>query len=180
DKQKKDSSQWFSVQCQFDLILSINRFLGIVEYVLTNWPGTIIQPRRLSQDMLEGLFGSIREMAGDSSTYTVQSYGYAMNKLTIIIQMTSEIQSLNYGLADGSGYYRTTVKPNKQNLEVYNQHKIQIEMLPTFSYQIFQELLNDDLVIVKYSCRYLQIMKNSVENLLVTWSKNIHQMALDS
>jgi len=103
DKQKKDSSQWFSAQCQFDLILSINGFLGIVEYVLTNWPGAIIQPRRLSQDMLEGLFGSIREMAGDSSTHTVQSYGYAMNKLTITMQMTSEIQSLNYGLADGSG-----------------------------------------------------------------------------
>ncbi|CAG8824502.1 35585_t:CDS:1, partial [Racocetra persica] len=72
-------------------------------YVLTNWPDAIIQPRRLSQDMLEGLFGSIREMAGDSSTHTVQSYGYTMNKLTITMQMISEIQSLNYGLADGSG-----------------------------------------------------------------------------
>ncbi|CAG8636940.1 15848_t:CDS:10, partial [Dentiscutata erythropus] len=179
NKQKKDSSQWFSTQYQFDLILSINRFLEIVEYVLTNWPGAIIQPRRLSQDMLEGLFGSIREMAGDSSTHTVQSYGYAMNKLIITMQMTSEIQSLNYGLANGSGCvladlkrrdYRTTVKPNEQNLEAYNRYKIQIEMLSTFSYQIFQELLNDDLL----------LYKDGIENLLVTWSKNIHQMALDS
>ena len=68
DKQKKNSSQWFSTQCQFDLILSINGFLGIVEYVLNNYPGTVIQPRRVSQDMLEGLFGTIREMGGDSST----------------------------------------------------------------------------------------------------------------
>ncbi|CAG8780053.1 21125_t:CDS:2, partial [Racocetra persica] len=125
DKQKKDSSQ-----C------------------------AIIQPRRLSQDMLEGL--SIREMAGDSSTHTAQSYEYIINKLTITMQIISEIQSLNYGLADGLGCvladlkqrdYRTTVKPNKQNLEAYNRHKIQIEMLSTFSYQIFQELLNDDLII---------------------------------
>ncbi|CAG8706743.1 773_t:CDS:2, partial [Dentiscutata erythropus] len=63
----------------------------------------IIQPRRISQDMLEGLFRTIREIGGDSSIQTVQSYGYAMNKLTITMQMTLEIQSLNYGLANSSG-----------------------------------------------------------------------------
>ena len=50
--------------------------------------------------MLEGLFGTIREIGGDSSIQTVQFYGYAMNKLTITIQITLEIQSLNYGSAD--------------------------------------------------------------------------------
>src|SRR5436853_5587459 len=70
NKQKEKPRQWFSAKCQFDLLLSINGFLGIV---LVNWP---VQPRRISQDMLEGLFGTIREMGGDSSTQTVQSYGY--------------------------------------------------------------------------------------------------------
>ncbi|CAG8663040.1 12211_t:CDS:2, partial [Racocetra persica] len=138
DKQKKDSSQWFFAQCQFDLILSINGFLEIIEYILTNWPDAIIQPRRLSQDMLKGLFRSIREMAGDSSTYMVQSYGYAMNKLTITIQMTSEIQSLNYGLADSLGCVLADLKQRDYRTT------------------------------------------DGVENLLVTWSKNIRQMALDS
>ncbi|CAG8794076.1 11786_t:CDS:1, partial [Dentiscutata erythropus] len=85
NQQKKDSSQWFSAQCQFDLILSINGFLEIVEYIFNNCPGAVIQPRRVSQDMLEGLFGTIREMGSNSSTQTVQSYGYAINKLTITI-----------------------------------------------------------------------------------------------
>ncbi|CAG8840958.1 35478_t:CDS:1, partial [Racocetra persica] len=62
NKQKKDSSQWFSAQCQFDLILFINGFLGIVKYILNNYPGAVIQPKRVSQDILEGLFGTIREM----------------------------------------------------------------------------------------------------------------------
>ncbi|CAG8850773.1 34991_t:CDS:2, partial [Racocetra persica] len=56
------------------------------------------------------LFGSIREMAGDSSTHTVQFYEYAINKLTITMQMISEIQSLNYGLADSSGYVLADLK----------------------------------------------------------------------
>ncbi|CAG8712027.1 1049_t:CDS:2, partial [Acaulospora morrowiae] len=88
----KEIKKWFiQAQCQFDLISSINGFLGIVEYVLNNCLGAIIQPKRISQDMLEGLFGMIREMGDDSSTQTIQSYGYAMNKLTITMQMTSEI-----------------------------------------------------------------------------------------
>ena len=79
-------------------------------------------------------------------------------------------------------------------------------MLPTFSYQIFQELLNDDLVMGRMqlplssnnesirienktiNCLQLErlqliewlLYKNSVEDLLLTWSNNIHQMALDS
>ena len=110
DTQKKSSIEWFSAQCQFDLILSINGFLGIVEYVLSNWPNAMIQPKRISQDMLEGLFGTIREMGGDSSTQTVQSYGYAMNKLTVTMQMTSELRSLNYGSADGTGCVLTDLE----------------------------------------------------------------------
>ena len=47
NKHKKNPSRWFFAQYQFDLILSINRFLGIVEYIYTNWPGIIIQPKKV-------------------------------------------------------------------------------------------------------------------------------------
>ena len=30
--------------------------------------------------MLEGLFGTIRELGGDSSTQTLKSYGHTLNK----------------------------------------------------------------------------------------------------
>ncbi|CAJ0649043.1 189_t:CDS:1, partial [Entrophospora sp. SA101] len=39
--------------------------------------------------MLEGFFGTIRELGSDSSIQTLQVYGYAI--------MTLEIQSHNYG-----------------------------------------------------------------------------------
>ncbi|CAG8788696.1 13729_t:CDS:2, partial [Racocetra persica] len=138
-----------------------------------------IQPRRVSQDMLEGLFGTIREIGGDSFTQTVQTYGYAINKLTITMQMTSEIRSLNYGLANSSGCalgdlkqrdYRTALRFNQKDLKLYNHHEAQIKTLSTLSQKIFQELLDDNLL----------LYQNGVEDLLVTWSKNIHQMVLDS
>ena len=32
DKQKTESKEWISLQCQFDLILSINGFLGMIDF----------------------------------------------------------------------------------------------------------------------------------------------------
>lgn len=90
-------------KCQFDILLSINGFLSIIEFILTKYPGSKIQARRLSQDMLEGLFGTIRELGGDSSTQTLQGYGYAINKYQITAIMTSEIQSHNYGSTTHNG-----------------------------------------------------------------------------
>ena len=80
NKQKTESKEWILSQCQFDLILSINGFLGMINFFLKKYPNSIIQLRRISQDMLEGLFGTIRELGGDSSTHTLKSYGYALNK----------------------------------------------------------------------------------------------------
>jgi len=63
----------------------------------------MIQPRRISQDMLEGLFGTIRELGGDSSTQTLKSYGYTLNKYQITTLVSSEIKSVNYGKVDSTG-----------------------------------------------------------------------------
>lgn len=68
DKQKTESKEWISSQCQFDLILSINGFLGMLTFFLNKYPNSMIQPKRISQDMLEGLFGTIRELGEDSFT----------------------------------------------------------------------------------------------------------------
>ncbi|CAG8648536.1 4743_t:CDS:2, partial [Paraglomus occultum] len=171
NKQKENPRQWFSAQCQFDLLLSINGFLGIVEYVLVNWPGVAVQPRRISQDMLEGLFGTIREMSGDSSTQTVQSYGYAINKSIIMMQMTSEIHSLNYGSADGSGCMltdlklrncRTVTHCDTQSQKISSHHETQINTFSTFSRRIFQELLDDNLVMGK-----IQLPPSNHENVKI-------------
>ncbi len=85
------------------MILFINGFLRILTYILKKYPGSVIQPRRISQDMLEGLFGTIRELGGDSSTQTLKSYGHALNKYQVITLVLSEIKSINYGKAEGIG-----------------------------------------------------------------------------
>ena len=69
----------------------------------------MIQPRRISQDMLEGLFGTIRELGGDSSTQTLKSYGHALNKYQVTRLVSSEIKSFNYGEADDTGTGITTL-----------------------------------------------------------------------
>ena len=74
DKQKTESKEWISSQCQFDLILSINGFLGMLEFIFKQYPNSMIQPGRISQDMLEGLFGTIHEIGGDSSAHTLNKY----------------------------------------------------------------------------------------------------------
>ncbi|UZO25795.1 uncharacterized protein OCT59_018054 [Rhizophagus irregularis] len=59
DKQKANNINWISPQCQFDLLLSIQGFLGMAEEIFKLYPNSIIEPRRVSQNMLEGLFGTI-------------------------------------------------------------------------------------------------------------------------
>ena len=103
DKQKTESKEWISSQCQFDLILSIDGFLGMLTFLFNKYPNSMIQPRRISQDMLEGLFGTIRELGGDSSTQTLKSYGHALNKYQVTALVSSEIKSINYGKAEGIG-----------------------------------------------------------------------------
>uniref|UniRef100_U9T622 Uncharacterized protein n=1 Tax=Rhizophagus irregularis (strain DAOM 181602 / DAOM 197198 / MUCL 43194) TaxID=747089 RepID=U9T622_RHIID len=103
DKQKANNINWISPQCQFDLLLSIQGFLGMVEEIFVLYPNSIIEPRRISQDMLEGLFGTIRQLGGDSSTQTLKGYGHALNKFQVTAKMTSEIKSFNYGKSNHGG-----------------------------------------------------------------------------
>jgi len=109
DKQKTEYKEWISSQCQFDLILSIDGFLGMLKFFLNKYSNSMIQPRRISQDMLEGLFGTIRELGGDSSTQTLKSYGHALNKYQVTRLVSSEIKSFNYGEADGTRTGITTL-----------------------------------------------------------------------
>jgi hypothetical protein len=53
--------------------------------------------------MLEGLFGIVRELGGDSSTQTLKSYGHALNKYQVTALASSEIKSINYGIANSTG-----------------------------------------------------------------------------
>ncbi|RHZ88109.1 hypothetical protein Glove_26g51 [Diversispora epigaea] len=103
DNQKTGPKEWISVQCQFDLILSINGFVEMLEFILKKYPSAMVQPSRISQDMLEGFFGTIRELGGDSSTQTLKSYGHAVNKYKVTALVSSEVNSINYGKADNNG-----------------------------------------------------------------------------
>ncbi|CAJ0751439.1 9385_t:CDS:2 [Entrophospora sp. SA101] len=156
DNQKKGAMEWISSQCQFDLILSINGFLGMLEYILSRYKIAAIQPRRISQDMLEGLFGTIRELSGDSSTQTLQGYGHALNKYQITALESSEVKSFNYGNANnvGSGmhflsrrdYRKQMSNESNPALVSLNLHSSRLVTLSLLSQKIFETLLQDDLL----------------------------------
>ena len=78
-------------------------FLGMIKEIFILYPDSVIEPRWVSQDMLEGLFGTIRQLGGDSSTQTLKGYGHALNKFQITARMTSELKSVNYGKSNHTG-----------------------------------------------------------------------------
>ncbi|POG80139.1 hypothetical protein GLOIN_2v1803661 [Rhizophagus irregularis DAOM 181602=DAOM 197198] len=51
DKQKANNINWISPQCQFDLLLSIQGFLGMAEEIFKLYPNSIIEPRRVTAKM---------------------------------------------------------------------------------------------------------------------------------
>ena len=59
--------------------------------------------------MLEGLFGVIRELRGDSSTQTLKSYRHALNKYQVTALVSSELKSVNYGITDAAGISITSL-----------------------------------------------------------------------
>lgn len=91
DKQKIESKEWISSQCQFDLILFIDGFLEILTFFLNK---SMIQPKCISQDMLEGLFGTIHEFGGDLVIQTLKSYGHVLNKYQATALVTFKIKVL--------------------------------------------------------------------------------------
>ncbi|GBC02748.1 hypothetical protein RclHR1_00480005 [Rhizophagus clarus] len=95
----------------------------------------------ISQDMLEGLFGTIRHLGGDSSTQTLKGYGHALNKFQVTAKMTTEVKSLNYGKSNRNGMkldyltrydYRT--KKSKDNLPpILLNHITQLSNISPFT-----------------------------------------------
>jgi hypothetical protein len=81
----------------------------MLTFILNKYPGAMIQAKRILQDMLKGLFGTIWELGGDSSTQTLKSYGHVLNKYQITMLVSSEIKSVNYGETDGTGTGITTL-----------------------------------------------------------------------
>ncbi|PKC59181.1 hypothetical protein RhiirA1_400138, partial [Rhizophagus irregularis] len=181
NKQKTESKEWISSQCQFDLILSIDGFIGMLEYLLKKYPGSIVQPKRISQDMLEGLFGVIREFGGDSSTHTLKSYGHALNKYQITALVSSEVKSLNYGKADSTGTGVTTLirrdyRKNKKTINMqednsmHQKHFTRLGQLSSLTQSVFKNLLTDNLI----------MGRDSIDELLQKWQNIIRKIANDA
>ncbi|PKC16275.1 hypothetical protein RhiirA5_477019 [Rhizophagus irregularis] len=115
----------------------------------------------ISQDMLEGLFGTIRQLGGDSSTQTLKGYGHALNKFQVTAKITTEIQSLNYGKSNHAGmelncltrydYRKKTSKISKdKNIHpTLSSHLIRLSSISPFTRQIFENLLMNDLFMGK-------------------------------
>ncbi|GBC38994.2 hypothetical protein GLOIN_2v1787184 [Rhizophagus irregularis DAOM 181602=DAOM 197198] len=145
----KETREWISLQCQFDLILSINGFLGMLTFFLNKYPNSMIQPKRISQDMLEGLFGTIRELGKDSFTQTLKSYRHSLNKYQVTRLVTSEVKSFNYGDADGTG----------------------TEQLSSLSHNVFESIFADNLIMGK-----IQIPSKSNNENIDQENHRIHQL----
>ncbi|RGB41294.1 hypothetical protein C1646_752359 [Rhizophagus diaphanus] len=90
----KISIQSLKDSCINTLMEICNYFLGILTFILNKYPNSMIQPKCISQDMLEGLFGTIYELGGNSSTQTLKSYRYSLNKYQVTRLVTSEVKSL--------------------------------------------------------------------------------------
>ncbi|GBC17438.2 hypothetical protein GLOIN_2v1803661 [Rhizophagus irregularis DAOM 181602=DAOM 197198] len=163
DRQKNSTINWISLQCQFDLLLSIQGFLGMIKEIFTLYPDSVIEPRRVSQDILEGLFGTIRQLGGDSSTQTLKGYGHALNKFRVTARMTSELKSVNYGKSNHTGMeFDCLTRYMHSTLLLSNA--TQLSNMSPFVRKIFEVLLLDDLFMGR------------IETLTLSFSEEVHQL----
>ncbi|GBC31427.2 hypothetical protein GLOIN_2v1541965 [Rhizophagus irregularis DAOM 181602=DAOM 197198] len=174
-KQKVGPMEWISPQCQFDLILSINGFLGILEFILKKYPG-------------------------DSSTQTLKSYGHTLNKYQITALISSEIKSVNYGIANSMGTgiaslmrrdYRKNKKhyeEDKENNNICQKYNTRLLQLSTFSCGIFESLLTDNLIMGSFkslsessndSVNFLLYL-DSIDKLLQSWQNIIKKITCEA
>ncbi|PKK62755.1 hypothetical protein RhiirC2_717464 [Rhizophagus irregularis] len=124
-------------------------FLEILTFFLNKYPNSMIQPKHISQDMLEGLFGTIRELGGDSSTQTLKSYRHALNKYQVTALVTSEIKSINYGKTNSAGSGITTLT---RRLEHSHQEYLLWGSKPLHAWKVITTLLNDPGVSITDGC----------------------------
>ncbi|UZO24058.1 uncharacterized protein OCT59_016380 [Rhizophagus irregularis] len=101
---------------------------------------------------------TIHELGGDSSTQTLKSYGHTLNKYQITALISSEIKSVNYGIANSMGTgiaslmrrdYRKNKKhyeEDKENNNICQKYNTRLLQLSTFSCGIFESLLTDNLI----------------------------------
>ncbi|GBB83400.1 hypothetical protein RclHR1_10110012 [Rhizophagus clarus] len=178
DRQKNSTINWISLQCQFDLLLSIQGFLGMIKEIFILYPDSVIEPRRVSQDMLEGLFGTIRQLGGDSSTQTLKGYGHALNKFRVTARMTSELKSVNYGKSNHTGMefdcltrydYRKTLKNNNMHSTLLLSNATQLSNMSPFVRKIFEVLLLDDLFMGRIETPTLSFKKwrDDIKNIVL-------------
>ncbi|GBC15363.2 hypothetical protein GLOIN_2v1776914 [Rhizophagus irregularis DAOM 181602=DAOM 197198] len=109
------------------------------------------------KDMLEELFGNIRELGRDSSTHTLKSYGHALNKYQVTALVSSEVKSINYGKADSTGAGITTLErrdyrkdkkisvKNDENI-TDQKHFIRLAQLSSLFSNVFKNLFADNLI----------------------------------
>uniref|UniRef100_U9TUN1 Uncharacterized protein n=1 Tax=Rhizophagus irregularis (strain DAOM 181602 / DAOM 197198 / MUCL 43194) TaxID=747089 RepID=U9TUN1_RHIID len=125
----------------------------MVNDIFTLYPNVTIEPCRVSQDMLEGLFGTIRQLGGDSSTQTLKGYGHALNKFQITAKVTAEVKSLNYGTSSHTGMefdylsrcdYRRKSSKDKNVYPILLTHT-ELSKMSSFMQRVFKSLLLDDL-----------------------------------
>ncbi|RHZ82966.1 hypothetical protein Glove_102g94 [Diversispora epigaea] len=162
DKQKTGSKEWISSQCQFDIILSINGFLEMLSFFLKNYPDSIIQPKCISQDTLEGLFGTIQLMGGDASTQILKSYSHALNKYQIIALVSFEVKSINYGKADCNGFGITTLA--RRYITNFFIICFEYNNLIMGKISIPLEVHNENIKQENFKIQYLQNERNSIQN----------------
>ncbi|RIA97629.1 hypothetical protein C1645_813871 [Glomus cerebriforme] len=148
-----------------DALASIDKLKNISEGTRQDiWSGS-----HHNVNTLEGLlyFGIIRELGGDSSTQTLKSYGHALNKYQVTALVSSEIKSINYGIANNTGIGINSLirrnyqkekklhdKENKENKENENdftqKYSIRLLQLSLFSRTIFKSIFADDLIMKRF------------------------------
>lgn len=103
----------------------------MINFLLKKYPGSMIQPRRISQDMLEGFFGNIRELGGDSSTHTLNySYEYYLKYYLTIRDYRKD--------------KKISVKNNENITD--QKHFIRFAQLSSLSSNVFKNLFADNLI----------------------------------
>ncbi|RHZ79688.1 hypothetical protein Glove_142g18 [Diversispora epigaea] len=139
----------------------------MVKEIFTLFPNSIIEPCRISQDMLEGLFGTIQQLGGDSSTQTLKEYGHVLNKFQVTAKITSKIKSFNYRKSSNAGMefndlvrydYRKKSKNNKVHINL-SENVTQLSNMTSFTQQIFEELISNNLFMGK-----IEILKLSIND----------------
>ncbi|CAG8806245.1 3339_t:CDS:2, partial [Dentiscutata erythropus] len=152
------------------------------------YPGSVIQPRCISQDMFKGLFGTIRQLGGDSSTQTLKSYRHSLNKYQVTALVSSKLKSINYGEADGTGIGINTLtrrdyrKDKKCPINNENPHYI----YEKHSIQSCNSNVNDENMKAFYlqieRCNLIEaiLYQDSIDHLLQKWQNIIRTMVFEA